>query len=196
MKVSVRKIAGPWSTGYVLDKHMLQSIYQGDDANGRPQFSSTRSEVGEAVFLLKYRGDASKAEPLATAIAQHVWPLLSRVDLIVPMPASTARRQQPVTLVAEALGRRVQVPVFNQLLLKVPPTLPLKDLTSKAEKMKALAGSFRVFDQIATPGIWNVLLLDDLYDSGASMESACQALRQYGKVGVTQVVALTWKQRA
>ena len=36
MKSAVRKIEGNWDLGYVLDKHVLSSIYTGDNAQGYP----------------------------------------------------------------------------------------------------------------------------------------------------------------
>jgi hypoxanthine phosphoribosyltransferase len=47
--------------------------------------------------------------------------------------------------------------------------------------------------EITTDGRWNVLVVDDLFDSGASMDAACAVLRKYPKVGKIYVAALTWK---
>ncbi|WP_456024069.1 hypothetical protein [Pseudomonas protegens] len=47
--------------------------------------------------------------------------------------------------------------------------------------------------EITTDGCWNVLVVDDLFDSGASMDAACAVLRKYLKVGKIYVAALTWK---
>ena len=53
MKTVIRQITGSWDLGYVLDKHVLSSVYLGDNAYGHPQFDTTRSEVGEALYKLK-----------------------------------------------------------------------------------------------------------------------------------------------
>lgn len=193
MKVSLRKIDGPWDAGWVLDKHMLSSTYVGDNAYGYPQFDNKRTEVGEATFLLKYRSDWSQAKPLAQAFADHVCPKLNDIGFIVPMPASSKRERQPVTEVARELGVLLRKPMFDGLLCKATNGKSLKDLTTKAEKVEAIGDSFSVNDQIEANGTWNVILVDDLYDTGASMEAACKVLREYPKVDKIYVAALTWK---
>lgn len=192
MKVSLRQIDGPWDVGWVLDKHIVQSLYAGEDEYGHARFNTTRTEVGEATYQLKYRSDWSQTVVLAQAVVEHIYPKLDKVGFIVPMPASKHRPRQPVTEVANELGRLVKVPVFDNLLLKAADGKPLKDLHTKAEKIEAIGNAFSVNDGIEGNGPWNVLLIDDLFDTGASMEAACQVLRAYPKVRKIYVAALTW----
>lgn len=192
MQVALRQVFGPWDEGWVLAKHTLSSTYLGDDQYGRPRFDTTRSEVGEATFQLKYRRAWDQVEPLAQMIVQNIYPRFPDVGFIVPMPASTPRARQPVTEVAVAVGRRINRPVFTELLLK-DQGQSLKDLHGKEQKLAAIKDRLRVADAISNSGRWNVMLIDDLFDSGASMEAACAALRTYSKVGRVYVAALTWK---
>jgi len=193
MKVSLREIHGPWDAGWVLDKHMLKSTYLGDDAYGHAQFDNERTDVGEATYQLKYKSDWSQAERLAKALANHVYPKFKNVGLIVPMPATKTRRRQPVTEVAEELGKLVGAPVFAELLLKAPNGKSLKDLSTKQEKIEAIGGSLSVKDCIEGDDRYNLLLVDDLFDTGASMQAACKVLSAYPKVRKIYVAALTWK---
>lgn len=192
MKVSPRAVHGPWDAGWVLDKHTLSSQFIGHNEFGHPVFDTKRSEAGEATYQLKYRGDWDQAKILAQAVAEHIYPKLNQVGFIVPMPASRVRPRQPVTAVAEAVGEIVGVPVFTKLLTKASGTA-LKDLSTKEEKTAAIGDSFKIADEITNDGAWNVLLIDDLFDTGASMEAACKALRGYKKVSRIYVAALTWK---
>lgn len=191
MNVSIKEIHGNWDSGWVLDKHVLSSSYIGDNQWGHAQFDTQRSEAGEASYQLKYREDWNQVEPLAQALATHIFPKCGNVGLIVPMPASKVRQRQPVTEVALALGRLVDKPVFESLV-KAPGGPALKNLQTKEAKLEALAHRITVVDLI-NDGRWNVLLVDDLYDSGASMEAACNALRGYHKVNKIYAAALTWK---
>jgi predicted amidophosphoribosyltransferase len=176
-----------------LDKHSVSSVFLGDDEFGHPQFNTTRTEVGEATYRLKYHNDWPQAKPLAQAIADNIYPKFSQVGFIVPMPASAQRSRQPVTEVANELGAIVQNPMFSNLLKKAKNGKSLKDLSTKNEKIEAIGNSFSVNDEITDDGKWNVLVVDDLFHTGASMEAACKVLRNYPKVGKIYVAALTWR---
>lgn len=193
MKVSLREIQGPWDEGWVLDKHSLGSVYTGHNEYGRPIFETTRTEVGEATFQLKYRSDWEQAKLLAQAIADNIYPKLAQVGFIVPMPASRQRPRQPVTEVANELGSLVEVPVFDSVLMKAPNGKSLKDLSTKDEKIEVIRDSFSVNNGISNNGCWNALVVDDLFHTGATMETACTVLRTYPKVSKIYVVALTWR---
>lgn len=193
MNVSLRQVHGPWDDGWVLDKHSLGSICVGHNAYGHPVFETTRTEVGEATFQLKYRSDWSQAAPLAQAIASYILPKLPKIGFIIPMPASTYRPRQPVNEVANELGRQVNVPVFNNILLRAAGGKSLKDVATKEEKIEILKGGFSIQDMIPSEGVWDVLIVDDLFHTGASLEAACQALRGYPKVRRIYAAALTWR---
>ena len=196
MNVNLRAICGNWDQGYVLDKHTLSSEYVGDNQYGHPQFDTKRSEAGEALFKLKYRSDKSQAAPLAAQVATSIIPKFEKVGLIVPMPASNVRAWQPVNEVAKELGALIKAPVFDNIVVKAVPDAEakqLKDMATKEEKQGALKGKFTINDGIQNSGKWNALLLDDLFDTGASMEAVVAALRTYQKIVKIFVAALTWK---
>ncbi len=112
------------------------------------------------------------------------------------MPASTARARQPVDEIAKELGKLAGIPMFDNMIVKAPVPKggqQLKNLKTKAEKEAALAGRFTINSAIANDGRWNALLLDDLFDTGATMEAVCTALRTYPKINRVYVAAITWK---
>ena len=193
MNVNLKQIYGPWAQGWVLDKHIVRSTYLGDNEFGHAMFDTVRTEVGEATFQLKYRSDLTQAPHLAAALAQHVFPKLADVGFILPMPASNYRKVQPVHLVATELGKLVKRPVFDGILLKKQGGISLKNLHTKDEKLEAIGNGFHIENQIGQDGRWNALVIDDLFDTGASMEKACEALKTYPKVSGIYVAALTWK---
>lgn len=196
MDVQIRKLHGSWDLGYALHKHALSSVYLGDDEWGHPRFDTSRSEPGEALFQLKYRNDRDQARPLAAQVKATLLPLFGEIGLIVPMPASTMRARQPVNGLANALGELTGIPVFENMIVKAPPSpgsTPLKDMQTKAEKDAALAGRFSINDCITNEGRWNALLLDDLFDTGATMDAGCRTLRTYRKIHRIYAVAITWK---
>lgn len=193
MDVTVKRITGSWDDGYALDKHMLKSEVIGHNEHGHPIFDSTRTAAGEAVFQLKYRSDHTQALTLAQALNEHILPRLDSPRLIIPMPASNARTHQPVSLVADDLGKTSGLPVFHRILQKAPNGVSLKNLNTRDEKMEALRNTMTIHNEIGNNGRWNAIIVDDLFHSGASMETATATLRTYRKINKVFVVAMTWR---
>ena len=194
MKTNLKQIHDGWTDGYVLDKHSLSSVYLGDDEHGHPQFDTTRSEVGEALFQLKYRNDWAQVAPLAAALHDDIVPKFPHIGLIVPMPATNPRARQPVVEIAHALGALMSVPGFDGLLMKNNAgASSMKNLATKQDKQVALAGRFWVQDAIEGDGAWNALLVDDLFHTGASMEAACASLLTCAKISRVYAASLSWR---
>ncbi|MDX8355306.1 ComF family protein [Cognatiyoonia sp. IB215182] len=196
MKTNIKRISGNWTDGFALDKHKIKSTPIGYNDYGHMQFDTLRTAVGEAVFQLKYRGDFGQVKPLAKAVVKNIVPQLGRIGFVVPAPASLVRKRQPVLEVATEVAAQMNVPVFNNTVTKVAAvanTPLLKNMTSKADKVETLKGRFALNDEIQNQGRWNVLVVDDLYDSGATLEAICTILSSYRKVANIYVAALTWK---
>ncbi|AVY95059.1 hypothetical protein GCM10027202_27100 [Microvirgula curvata] len=196
MDVQVKKIEGSWDAGYALHKHTLSSVYLGVDEWGHDRFDNTRSEPGEALYKLKYQSDWKQVELLAAQVRETLLPLFGKIGLIVPMPASIVRARQPVYELAHALGRLTDIRVFDEMIVKAPalPGSPaLKNLYTREQKDAALSGRISINECITNEGCWNALLLDDLFDTGATMDAVCQALRTYRKIKNIYAAAITWK---
>lgn len=196
MKVKIKRLSGNFNDGYALDKHIVSSVFLGNNEWGRPQFDTTRTPAGEAVFRLKYRGDFDQAKPLAKAIVRAIVPQFPSIGLVMPTPASTTRNRQPVTEVATAVAERLGKPLFDNIISKsavATNTGSLKNMNSRAEKDAALAGRYLLNRPISNEGCWNVLVVDDLFDSGATMDAVCSLLSQYDKINGVYVAAMTWR---
>lgn len=196
MKVIIKEIAGNWDKGYALDKHIVSSTFTGHNEYGHATFDTIRTEAGEATFQLKYRSDWSQVEQLAQAIVEHIVPKFQNIGLVIPVPASKLRQRQPVYEVAQSVAKKIAVNSFEGIVTKAAPDAAcpaLKDLGSKAEKVAALEGRFSLKDTINGEGKWNALVIDDLFDTGASMEAVCATLRTYPKINKIYVATLTWK---
>ncbi|KHT41816.1 ComF family protein [Pectobacterium brasiliense] len=194
MKVNLKKIEGNWVLGYALDKHTLSSKFLGYDEYGHGRWDNTRSEPGEALYQLKYKHDFTQIEALAqTIVNEIVTPHFPKIGFAVPMPASKQRNVQPVTKLAERVAELIGVTCISNSLMKNSTGVSLKDLATKEEKEAAISSAFSVVDRISNEGQWNVLLIDDLFDTGATMEAACQALGSYNKVKDIYVATISWK---
>lgn len=191
MKVSLKRLSGSWTHGVALDKHMIRSVYTGNNEFGYAQFDPERTEVGEALFQLKYRQDWSQVSALAAALHRHALPQFGEVDFVVPVPPSTRRYRQPVVELARGIAKLAGVPCIENLLTsKAGPSL--KNETDREKKLALLTGRLVVADVLPTVES-NLLLIDDLFDTGATLEAACSILRTYPKIAKIYVATLTWK---
>ncbi|MGL6541902.1 hypothetical protein ACSZNU_14415 [Aeromonas hydrophila] len=88
MNVNVKEISGVWDKGFSLDKHKIRSIYTGDNEHGYATFDTLRTDIGEALYQLKYQSDFTQCNIIAQSIKDHIFPLLPFVSFIVAMPPS------------------------------------------------------------------------------------------------------------
>ena len=192
MDVNIKQIEGIWTLGYSLDKHTLSSTPIGYNESGYMQFDTTRPEAGEALFQLKYRSDNSQVAVIANQLNISFGQIFSTASLIIPMPASTARNRQPVTEIATEFARLRGIPCREDLLVKTGATAPMKDIETRDDKLSALIGAFTVYD-VLPDGKYNVLIIDDLFDTGSSLEAATTVLRTYNKIRNVYVATVTRK---
>lgn len=99
------EIKGNWKKGFAYDVHTLSSTYLGIDDQGHEQWDTTRSEMGQLIYDLKYRSDLSAVKMIVDRLDKYKG--LDTMDAIIPIPASRLRRIQPVLEIANALGKRV-----------------------------------------------------------------------------------------
>jgi competence protein ComFC len=182
-------ISGAWSIGYTLDRHTVSAEFLGYDLNERPMFDTVRSPLGELLFRCKYRGDRKAGDEVATIAAEFVRARRITADVVVPVPPTRARSFQPLIHIGSRLASELEIVFDASSLTKVKDTPELKDVADMAARESALVDAFGVQGN-ALRGR-TVLLLDDLYRSGASMNAAARALRDHGGVARVAAIALT-----
>ncbi|MBV9772549.1 MAG: ComF family protein, partial [Gemmatimonadetes bacterium] len=109
MNTNPSPILGPWDHGFTLDVHTVSAEFLGYDLHGHPQFDTVRSEIGEKLYRLKYRGDRDASMALAAVAAEFVRDQRIPVDVVVPIPPSKMRSFQPLMDIASRLAKRLGV---------------------------------------------------------------------------------------
>ena len=180
------ELSGNWKKGLAYDLHTLGSIYLGPDQFGRDQFENTRSEIGELVFRLKFRSDESTI-PKIIEILKAI-PGIEKFDYIIPVPSSKARDFQPVNAIAVALGKQRGVRVLVGFLKKKASEEELKDITDPKRRVEILKEGITVARTGNLQGK-SILLVDDIYRSGATLSVCCSVLKD--NTGVSSVSVLT-----
>jgi predicted amidophosphoribosyltransferase len=188
-KISPRQIKGAWTEGYALDVQTVSSTFVGYNEGGHPQFDTTRSELGELLFKLKYRGDQSVVAPIAEAVATYLTQWKPGPEIIVPVPATTVRKHPPVVLIADAVAKLGKISCIDCVKTTRNPAKSLKNVFDPVERQALLADLYTV-DPALTKGK-KILLLDDLYRSGATMNAVTQTLLGKGEAANVVVLAIT-----
>lgn len=164
-----KKLSGNWNDGYALDKHVVKSVFTGENEYGHPQFDTERSQLGEAVFQLKYRFDKSRIGEISETVCNFMKNKWNDVnfDYILPVPPSKIRAMQPVIEIAKKMSKELKISFSTGDIEKIKTTSQLKDLNTYADRVEVLKDSF----QIKTDNLVGktVLIVDDLYSSGATL---------------------------
>ena len=147
-----------------------------------------RNVVLEVIHRYKYNR-AMWLEPLlAEWLIQQAAPELdpSQWDWIVPVPRYPTRRREREFNQAENLARRlsgrVGVPVHNRLLRRVLPT-PTQTFLSREERWENVRKAFELRHLERLEGK-RIVLVDDVFTTGATTNSCARVLRQAGAADV------------
>ena len=191
MNIDPKMIIGNWAHGWALDQHTVRSTAGGVEGV-HAEFATERTELGEAVFKLKYRNDRSQVEPIAATVAAFIRGRSELEDIraVLAVPPSDTRRSfQPVPALAARIGALLGLPAPDDYLLKARATLPLKSVSGKQSRRLELEGVFDVADQRFADR--HVLLFDDLFRSGETLKAVTAALLFQGNVAMVSVVTAT-----
>lgn len=155
-----------------------------------------------ALKVLKYENQPQVAQPLGYWLAE-AWLKSSLAAgkklTVVPIPLHANKQQErgynQAELLAESFCKLTGLPLQRHGLERVRDTKPQFGL-SAVERKQNLAGAFvlgKDFDRTrpATP----ILLLDDIYTSGETVQSAADTLRQH-RIRVYGIAAIASPQQA
>ena len=159
------------------------------------------------MHALKYGGLPRIADDMAAAMGRLPDPTIGS-SALVPIPLAPQRLRQrgynQSDALARALGRQWKVPVLPHLLTRTRET-PTQTALTPETRLANVAGAFAVAHKprpgVLTPGWqpgvnqpWPVLVLvDDVFTTGATLAEAARALEQ---AGATHVYGVTFARAA
>jgi competence protein ComFC len=163
----VQILTGPWAMGWALDFH---SRFVGDEWQ--------RSPVGELLFRLKYQEERAVLPQLSQYVAALVAdnPELNQIDLVTPTPPSAKRPFDAVQLLAELTANLLHKPV-QSVITRVKSSAPQKEMRTLAQKQQNVAGAFACATAVQGQ---TILVVDDLFDSGATLAEITRLLKRHG----------------
>lgn len=107
------------------------------------------------------------------------------VEAVIPVPLHWRKRwfrgYNQAEVLAEGLGEYLQLPVLGNVLKRSRYTIPQKGLAPK-QRAQNLTGAFAVTKKgrERVSDIHRVLLVDDIYTTGATLEACAEVLRAEG----------------
>jgi len=173
---SHKSLKGHFEVGFALDDHTVVK-------RGKRSYT----KIGSMAYEYKYGGEKTLVDRLADAMAKFLRGHESYrdVEVLVAVPSTVKERAyDPVPHLARALSERIGIPWSQEALVKTRQTRPQKEMENETQKIRNVRGAFRVADRDRVRGK-RVLLIDDLYDSGATLNECTRMLRGAGTKAVS-----------
>lgn len=109
------------------------------------------------------------------------WIKQCAVEAIVPIPLSKKKKRRrgynQAEIFAKRLAELTDLPCITKLLIRTRDTAPQKHL-SVQERKNNLKNAFKISENIVK--LSRVLLVDDIYTTGSTVDAAALALKQAG----------------
>lgn len=135
---------------------------------------------------MKYRNLRAIAHCLGGLLADYLEskPLPGEALTYVPLHPRRLRERgyNQSSLLAHELGKRVDLPVMDDCLVRVKQAQPQVRAATVTERRQNVAGAFICTDQDIEGK--RVILIDDVCTSGATLESCAVALKSRGAASV------------
>lgn len=143
----------------------------------------------EAIHRLKYEGDLGIALELAEMMALIVAAIDWKPDLVMPVPLSEKRKSQrgynQAAMLAFPLSLKLGLPLNSRDLVRIHETRSQVFLSFN-ERQENVQGAFLADPKAVKDK--TILLVDDVFTTGATINAAAEALV---KAGSRQVYAIT-----
>lgn len=171
---------GPWVQGFAFDIYTTSSQCVGYNPWGYPLFDNRYSPMGQLVKDFKYSQQISKLSNILELLKQSTEfnSYMNRIDIILPVvPSNKARLFQPVYLLAQALADIYK----KQLIIDAISSTNTEQIKGidTSEKYVRVKSSLAIRkDRIDSRS--NILILDDVFDSGSTLQAYTDALKENG----------------
>lgn len=139
-------------------------------------------DLKDSLYRFKYKSRREYAAFFANSIYTAHKDLLRfwQPELILPIPMyykkERARGYNQAALIARELGHTLGIPVNEEALVRTKKTAPLKDCTA-FERKNILTGVFELQENITAR---KVLVVDDIYTTGATLDACAKVLKHGG----------------
>lgn len=142
----------------------------------------------KSIADFKYKGRKEYSDYYVAKIIDKYSEYINRIhpDVLVPIPIHRKKERQrgynQADILAKGIGKKLSIPVSSHLLQRDKYTLPQKEL-SNTERLKNLEKAFsyskKEYEKINL-SIHKVMLIDDIYTTGSTIEACTKILNGQG----------------
>lgn len=107
-------------------------------------------------------------------------------DVLIPVPIHKSKYRErgynQAEIIANGIAKELNIPVLPHLIIRSKKTLPQKQLSDK-ERLRNLQEAFKLNERAVNDYPYRlnrVLLIDDIYTTGSTIEACTNVLRQHG----------------
>lgn len=139
--------------------------------------------VSGSVYRFKYSGRQEYADFYAEAAMKYIGREIKSMDadVIIPVPMYVKKQRKrgynQAEVFAKALGKRLGIPVRNDVITRVRDTVPMKLLDS-SERRTNLKKAFIISKNDVK--FKCIILIDDIYTTGSTMDELAREFRRHG----------------
>ena len=149
------------------------------------------SHVAGSIYRFKYSGRQEYAaffgRQMAEAYADYIRAI--RPDALIPVPLHEDRYRKrgynQAELLAVEMGRRLSIPVYDKIVVRVKNTIPQKELNC-VQRQNNLKKAFKIVTNDVK--LNTIILIDDIYTTGSTIDAITAVLSE---AGVERVFFLT-----
>lgn len=153
-----------------------------------------KNPVSQSIYRFKFHNQRSFGAYYAKEmVSQHKTTILSwNIDFMIPIPIHPKKRRKrgynQAEIVAGEIGKLLSIPVDENILVRVQDTDPQKTLDPQRRRRNIrTAFAVRKVKEEGLRGA-SVLLIDDIYTTGSTIDEAARILK---KAGAEKVYYLT-----
>lgn len=144
----------------------------------------------QSIHQLKYRNLRALAQPLAKLLHDYLVTNPVPGEILVPVPLHQKRLKErgynQSRLLAQELGRLIKLPVVDDCLIRQRHAFPQTRASTVDERRSNVGGAFTCRDHRLRGK--QVLLIDDVSTSGATLDACAVALKAGGATMVWGLV--------